>query len=389
MKNKKIIIISVCIVLLIAIVTAVILLLPKDKKTNEEKTEEPKKVEEVVITFDTDGGKEIESIKVEKGKTIDLPTPKKDGFSFLGWYNGEVLVKGDEVYNTDTTLKAKWEEVKVEPVEEKKTFTISFNTNGGNKVSSIKVECGKTLGTLPTPKKDGYTFVSWADKNGKVILKGAKLSCENVTLYANWEKSEKPEQLPPPNQNIEPEPIPSKTYTCPDGYKLEGTKCTITTSAKEKCPSDTKVDGSLCIKTSDSNNGERVCKEYTVSIDGKGHTWTGSGDYYFIPNAYGNCAYYKWESYKTQSQCEQAYDINHKTKWVSYLNGCYAETKMNNYETVCSSDYQLYSSAELSSKFGIHDNAKCLKKISKEKYCDSGYTLSGNNCIKTIDATLK
>ena len=132
-----------------------------------------------------------------------------------------------------------------------------------------------------------------------------------------------------------------------------------------------------------------VCKEYTVSIDGKGHTWTGGGDYYYIPNAYGNCAYYKWTDYTTKEQCENANDTYHKTKWVSYLNGCYAETKMNNYEMVCSSDYQFYSSSELSSKFGIHNNGRCLKKVAKTKYCDEGYTLTSGKCIKTIDATVK
>lgn len=392
MKKKNIIIISICAVLLsVAIVLSIILLLPKESKTEEKEPESVQKIEEVVITFDTDGGESVDQIKVEKGKKVTLPTTVKEGFNFLGWYNNETLVNDDYEYTTDITLKAKWEELKK---EEKKTFTITFNSNGGSKVSSMKVECGKTLGTLPTTKKDGYTFLSWADKNGKVILKGAKLSCENITLYANWEEVNKqdpptPTPMPTPTPTPTPTPMPTQEYTCPDGYKLEGTKCTITTSAKEKCPSDTKVDGSLCIKTSDNNSGERVCKEYTVSIDGKGHTWTGKGDYYFIPNAYGSCAYYKWDSYTTQSQCEQANDTYHKTKWVSYLNGCYAETKMNNYETVCSSDYQLYSSAELSSKFGIHDNAKCLKKVSKEKYCDDGYTLSGSSCTKTIDATLK
>ena len=113
-------------------------------------------------------------------------------------------------------------------------------------------------------------------------------------------------------------------------------------------------------------------------------------DYHFYGNSYGKCAYYKWESYTTKSQCDQAKDIYHSTVWVSDLNGCYAEDKMNNYEIVCASDYQYYTSDQLSSKFGIHDNAKCLKKVDKAKYCDQeGYTLSSGKCIKTIDATLE
>ncbi len=61
---------------------------------------------------------------------------------------------------------------------------------------------------------------------------------------------------------------------------------------------------------------------------------------------------------------------------------------MNNYETVCTGDYQFYTSSELSSKFGIHDHGKCLRKVAKEKYCNSPYTLTSGKCVQTIDATL-
>ena len=385
MKNKKIIIISVCIVLLIAIVTAVILLLPKDKKTDEEKPNEPQQIVEVVVTFDTDGGESIESIKVEKGKTITLPTTTKDGFNFLGWYNGEVLVKGDEVYDSDTTLKAKWEEVKVEQVEEKKTFTVSFNTNGGNKVSSIKVECGKTLGTLPTPKKDGYTFVSWADKNGKVILKGAKLSCENVTLYANWEKSENPEQLPPPNQNIEPEPVPSKTYTCPDGYKLEGTKCTITTSAKEKCGERGFDYSGKCVTLTANarKEGQRGCPDKFITY--MSYAANTKGEMVYAGTYF--CYYYK-VSAANESACTSLSGQYGNFVWRNSNSSCYVLREnasmtcdnLNGYVYIGNpNDYQ-----------GVNGlNGGCFPLSEKQKYCDSGYTLSGNNCIKTIDATLK
>ena len=97
----------------------------------------------------------------------------------------------------------------------------------------------------------------------------------------------------------------------------------------------------------------------------------------------------KWENYKTKSDCEAAYDQWHKTVWVSELSGCYAESKMGNYETVCDSNYQYYSSADLSSKFGIHDNGKCLRKVAKEAKCDTDYVLTSGKCVKTIDATVK
>ena len=381
--NKKVIIIlsSVCVVLVGVIIA--LLVVKNDKKEpevpNVPDNEPVVATEKVTIKFDADGGEAVEDLVIDKGAQVLLPPTTKDGYLFDGWYLGETKIISTYVYNEDITVKAKWEKIK----EETKTFKVTYDSKGGSKVNAQTVECGKTL-KLPTkPTRDGYTFNGWEDKNGKVILDGAKLSCENVTLYAKWEKVETK-----PVEPTNPEPV--KEYKCPSGYTLSGTKCTIETAAKEKCPDGTKVDGTLCIKTSDSNAGTRQCKTDTVAIDGKGHTETGKGDYHFVNNSYGKCAYHKWNDYTTKSQCEAANDINHKTVWVSDLNGCYAEDKMNNYETVCTGDYQYYSSADLSSKFGIHDNGKCLRKVAKEKYCDTeGYTLTNGKCIKTIDATLE
>ncbi len=400
MKDKKKLLIIGGIVLFLLLI---VILVVTNKKEEVKEKEEPKvvekKKEEITITFDTDGGDLIDAMKVEKDKEIELPAAVKEGFTFLGWYKDDILIENKTKFSEDTTLKAKWEEIK----EDAKTMIVTFNSNGGTAVSKITLECGKALQYPKAPTRSGYTFENWVTKKGKVVSNGSKLACEDVTLYANWKKVEekkeepkvevtKPEETKKEETKKE-EPKaeePKKTeYTCPDGYTLNGTKCSISEAAKEKCPDGTKVDGNLCIKTSDNNAGTRQCKEDTVTTDGKGHTWTGKGDYHFN-GAYGKCAYYKWENYTTQSQCTQAYDIYHKTTWVSDLNGCYAEDKMNNYETVCSGDYQYYSSADLSSKFGIHDNGKCLRKVEKAKYCDKeGYTLSGSNCVKTIDASQK
>ncbi len=436
-KSKKKIIIPIIIVVVLLLVGLLLFFLLKgDKK--------------VTITFDSDGGTTVEKQEIKKGGTITLPTSTKEGFNLDGWYIDETKVTGTTTFDKDTTVKAKWTtgekktytitfdskggtevaQLKVEcdteltlpaaptkegynfvswvdknetPIldkallscedvtlyanwekkedkkEEKKYYTVTFDSKGGSKVNPIKVECGKTL-TLPSnPTRSGYNFVSWYDKNGKTILTGALLSCEDITLYADWKELEKE--------------TPQKQYKCPSGYTLAGTKCTMEGTVKETCPEGTKTDGTLCIKTSDSNGGTRQCKSYTVSTNGKGNTWTGKGNYYMVGNSYGKCAYYKWDGYKTKEQCDAANDIYHKTTWVSELNGCFAETYITfpngetSYETVCASDYQYYTSDQLSSKFGIHDNAKCLKKVDKTKYCDEGYTLTSGKCIKTIDAT--
>ena len=341
----------------------------------------------ITITFDTAGGNEMSALTVKKGENVTLDTPIKEGYVFEGWYHNEQKVNNPISFEENATLVAHYIE------ESAKTMTITFDTKGGNKIEPSTIECDPVL-KLPTPKRDGYKFIAWQDKNEINISNETKLVCEDVTLYAKWEKIEekaKSSSAKPASSSAKPASSePKKEYTCPSGYTLNGTKCTIETTAKEKCPDDTKVDGSLCIRTSDNNAGTRVCKSDTVAYDGKGHTYTGKGDYYFFGNSYGKCAYYKWSSYTTKEQCDKANDIYHKTTWVSELNGCYAETKIGNYETQCSTDYQFYSSTDLSSKFGIHDNGKCLRKVSKVKYCDTeGYTLTNGKCIKTIDATLK
>ena len=67
---------------------------------------------------------------------------------------------------------------------------ITFNSKGGSEVKNITLECDKTLSLPKNPTRDGYTFRTWEDKHGTPILSGAKLSCEDVTLYAVWDKNE-------------------------------------------------------------------------------------------------------------------------------------------------------------------------------------------------------
>ena len=356
--KKKVLIIGFIVLFVVACITIFLLL---NKK--------------VTISFDADGGTEVQSVEVKKGGKINLPITDKEGYIFSGWYMDTTKVSNDTTYEKDVTLKAKW--IK----EGAKTFTVTFDSDGGTSVESITVECGSELSLPANPTKSGFRFLSWIDKNGTPIYDKALLSCENISLKANWEKEEdkKETKETPKTETKEP----TKTYSCPNGYKLEGTKCTTEGTVRETCPSDTRVDGALCIRISDYSKGTRQCKEETISIDGKGHTWTGRGEYYEA--GLGICGYYVWDNITSQDQCTT--NIYRIAEWG---NGkCYAKKINNNYETVCSDDYQYYTSAQLESKFGAHNNGGCYKKVAKTKYCDEGYTLTSGKCIKTIDATLK
>ena len=56
-------------------------------------------------------------------------------------------------------------------------YVISFDTDGGNNIDSITVDCG--LIKLPsTPTKSGYTFVEWHDGFDNKVDNNSKLKCE-------------------------------------------------------------------------------------------------------------------------------------------------------------------------------------------------------------------
>lgn len=66
-----------------------------------------------------------------------------------------------------------------------KSFTITFDTNGGTAVSNIEVKDGEIVKLPEVPIKDGYTFVGWTNKDENVITKGTKVT-EDITLKAVW-----------------------------------------------------------------------------------------------------------------------------------------------------------------------------------------------------------
>lgn len=71
----------------------------------------------------------------------------------------------------------------------KEAITITFDTKGGSKISSITINKDTEL-TLPKdPTRNGYVFKGWVDKNETPIYNKVLLA-EDTTLYAVWEKVE-------------------------------------------------------------------------------------------------------------------------------------------------------------------------------------------------------
>lgn len=150
-------------------------------------TEIPK---DFIITFNASGGSVSTSSKsVTNGSTYGtLPTPTRSGYTFDGWYTavsgGTKITSSSTVsLTTNQTLYAHW-------TANPKTYTITFNANGGSVSTSNKtVTNGSIYGTLPTPTRTGYTFTGWytSSSGGTQITSGTIVSITSAqTLYAHW-----------------------------------------------------------------------------------------------------------------------------------------------------------------------------------------------------------
>ncbi len=59
--------------------------------------------------------------------------------------------------------------------EKPSTISVVFNTDGGNEVAMQTLDNGDTLAFLPTPTKEGYTFLKWVD-----AVSGEKITADTV-----------------------------------------------------------------------------------------------------------------------------------------------------------------------------------------------------------------
>ena len=65
-----------------------------------------------------------------------------------------------------------------------KTYTVTFDTQGGNKIESINISKGKKLKNITPPNKEGYLFVNW-QKDGVEYDPETPIT-EDITLTASW-----------------------------------------------------------------------------------------------------------------------------------------------------------------------------------------------------------
>ncbi len=174
-------------------------------------TEGGETISTYVLSFDTVGGSTVESQNITQGGKATRPqdpTKAEDEnytYEFAGWYSDQAYTHAfdfNTVITASTTLYAKWNSTakSVTPA----TYEITFNTNGGNNISSQTVEEGSkvTRPLDPTREDDDnytYVFINWySDSNLTNIYHFETEVYSSFTLYAKWKAT--PKVAPEPDK---------------------------------------------------------------------------------------------------------------------------------------------------------------------------------------------
>ena len=123
------------------------------------------------VTFQSEGGSEVAS-QIRANTPADQPAdPTKEGYTFIGWYNGESEWNFETPVTADLTLTAKWQINR---------YTITFDTAGGSEVPSITQDYGTAITPPAAPTRTGYTFAGWDRESPTTMPAG------DMTITARW-----------------------------------------------------------------------------------------------------------------------------------------------------------------------------------------------------------
>lgn len=156
-------------------------------------------------------------------------TPKRAGYQFTGWYNGEALFDFNTEITQDVVLMAKW-------------VRVSFDKNTADSVSGMPGELSQ-IG-MSVPVRTGYIFAGWyLDAAAATVFRQENLPATDFTLYADWYRLEHcdftgVENLPRSLTDI-PTMIPVR-----EGYVFDGWYCDAAFTVKyqpETGDSDRKI----------------------------------------------------------------------------------------------------------------------------------------------------
>ena len=137
-----------------------------------------------IVLFNVNGGSSIGAISIRIGQPLGiLPEPTREGYTFLGWFTGLEdggVVTPETIVTDDMTIYAHWTV---------NSYTVTFDANGGEGGTTLSRDYGLSLGSLPTPTREGYTFAGWwTAASGGTQITSSTIVTGNVIYYAHWQK---------------------------------------------------------------------------------------------------------------------------------------------------------------------------------------------------------
>lgn len=143
------------------------------------------------VTFLSDG-ESAAPPQIRANAPADRPAdPTKEGYTFIGWYNGESEWNFETPVTADLTLTAKWQINR---------YTITFKPENGGQDIVIKQDYGTAITAPANPTKTGYTFAGW-DKTIPTTMPAG-----DMTITARWTENRVIVIIRPDDSKDEPDP---------------------------------------------------------------------------------------------------------------------------------------------------------------------------------------
>ena len=143
------------------------------------------------VTFQSEGGSEVASQIRANAPAARPADPTKEGYTFIGWYNGESEWNFETPVTADLTLTAKWQINR---------YTITFDTAGGSEVPSITQDYGTAITPPAAPTRTGYTFAGWDRESPTTMPAG------DMAITARWTENRVIVIIRPDDSKDEPDP---------------------------------------------------------------------------------------------------------------------------------------------------------------------------------------
>ena len=143
------------------------------------------------VTFQSEGGSEVASQIRANAPAARPADPTKEGYTFIGWYNGESEWDFETPVTTGLILTAKWQV---------NQYTITFKPENGGQDIVIKQDYGTAITAPANPTKTGYTFAGWDKTIPSTMPAG------DMAITARWTENRVIVIIRPDDSKDEPDP---------------------------------------------------------------------------------------------------------------------------------------------------------------------------------------